>query len=172
MVPPVGLSPTSLPSNGEALVFELQQYIKETPVFQDLHSRVGNNGIEPLFQPENGCVLTLDEFPKLPCLHKDFCSGGWNRTTDLKVMSLASYHCSTPQVEKRGIDPLFQPPTGCVFNIRRLFYVSQDGCSYLFYMTPVYMVVICYTAPRLGDIWCCISYATRCLTSSLNCICF
>ena len=65
MVPPVGLSPTSLPSNGEALVFDLQQYIKETPVFQDLHSRVGNNGIEPLFQPENGCVLTLDEFPNL-----------------------------------------------------------------------------------------------------------
>ncbi len=25
------------------------------------------------------------------------CSGGGNRTPDLKVMSLASYHCSTPQ---------------------------------------------------------------------------
>ena len=28
---------------------------------------------------------------------KLFCSGGWNRTTDLKVMSLASCLCSTPQ---------------------------------------------------------------------------
>ena len=25
------------------------------------------------------------------------CCGGWDRTTDLQVMSLTSYHCSTPR---------------------------------------------------------------------------
>ena len=28
---------------------------------------------------------------------KKFCCGGWDRTTDLQVMSLTSYHCSTPR---------------------------------------------------------------------------
>ena len=26
-----------------------------------------------------------------------YCCGGWDRTTDLQVMSLTSYHCSTPR---------------------------------------------------------------------------
>jgi hypothetical protein len=30
-------------------------------------------------------------------------SGGWIRTTDLKVMGLASYHCSTPQRNTNNI---------------------------------------------------------------------
>ena len=32
-----------------------------------------------------------------PRLLFSFGSGGWNRTNGLQVMSLTSYHCSTPQ---------------------------------------------------------------------------
>ena len=32
-----------------------------------------------------------------PRLLYSFGSGGWNRTNGLQVMSLTSYHCSTPQ---------------------------------------------------------------------------
>ena len=41
------------------------------------------------------------------------CCGGWDRTTDLQVMSLTSYHCSTPRhyhpVEKLFLCPLSEP---------------------------------------------------------------
>ena len=34
--------------------------------------------------------------------HFFVCCGGWDRTTDLQVMSLTSYHCSTPRFLKSG----------------------------------------------------------------------
>lgn len=33
-----------------------------------------------------------------------FGGGGWDRTTDLQIMSLTSYHCSTP----RHVPTLYQ----------------------------------------------------------------
>ena len=34
-----------------------------------------------------------------------FGGGGWDRTSDLQVMSLTSYHCSTPQADRVGVEP-------------------------------------------------------------------
>ena len=51
-------------------------------------------------QPLSHFVIT--NIRKLFLISKHFCKyffscGGWIRTTDLKVMSLPSYHCSTPR---------------------------------------------------------------------------
>ena len=49
----------------------------------------------------DGPLLTIGGFQDLcnnPLCHfSKICSGRRSRTSDLKVMSLASYHCSTPQ---------------------------------------------------------------------------
>jgi len=53
------------------------------------HSRFYYYWLQPII-----LNVRYDNFFKLPNL---FCCGGWTRTTDLQVMSLPSYHCSTPR---------------------------------------------------------------------------
>ena len=48
-----------------------------------------------------------------------FGSGVWNRTTDLQVMSLISYHCSTPH--------------RCVYNIVAFWYIANFFLFFLLF---------------------------------------
>lgn len=105
------------------------------------YPQVGEKGFEPLFQPDNGCVLSFRRFPYIFCLSRCLWSGGWIRTIDLKVMSLASYHCSTPQVGKKRFELLLSTSKRCLTYLVDFPMYPKLEVRFLFYRTPVYLVV-------------------------------
>ena len=78
----------------------------------------------------------LTSWATLACIKYNDGCGGMNRTYDLKVMSLASYHCSTPRYTNGMMSHYCEldcsTPRYMVFFWRRVIIWNSGICQYVF----------------------------------------